>query len=212
MKTLSTASTLVAITCLGLLSPGRIVGQVITNGGFESGDFSPGWTRLSDAEGGVNTFVTSASGGIAPFAGTSFATFSNHSPNVSGITQTFSTTIGQTYDLSYWYTNSVGADISNEFKVTWNGNVLTDLVGYTSLGAVWTNATFFVTGTGSDTLAFSGFQNSGYNGLDNVSLVASTVPEFSTCAAVLGLTALGFAVWRKRGSRLLAPVTVNVFK
>ena len=173
----------------------RVAGQVVTNGGFESGSFSTGWSLLSDAEGGVNTFVTTGSGGITPFAGSHFATFSNHASNISGITQTFSTISGQSYVLSYWFTNSVGADLANEFKVTWNGSVLSDLVAFSSLGTVWTNATFTVTGTGSDTLAFSGFQNSGYNGLDAVSLTA--VPEPSAYAALCGAGALWWAMRRR---------------
>ena len=34
----------------------------------------------------------------------------------------------------------------------------------------WQNYTFQVTGTGSDTVSFAGYQNYGWNGLDDVTL------------------------------------------
>lgn len=196
MKTRTIAPSLVASVCLGLLAATRVTGQIIVNGGFESGSFSPGWSLLSDPQNGVHTLVTSLEDGIVPFAGSFFATFSNSLSQASGITQSLTTTPGQSYVLSYWFTNSADSDTGNEFKVMWDGSTLTDLVGFSSLGTVWTNATFFVTGTGTDTLAFSGFQDLGWNGLDAVSLTA--VPESSTCAALFGITALGFAAYRRR--------------
>ena len=184
----------IAVAAVLLLSITSARCQIVINGGFESGSFSP-WNLLSDPEGGTNTFVTAGAGGITPFGGSFFATFSNHASNISGFSQSLTTTPGQTYALSYWFTTSVGSDLSNEFKVTWNGTTVSDLIGFSSLGAVWTNRTFFVTGTGTDLLTFSGYQNSGYNGLDAVSLVA--VPEgASTTMLFLGLAAL--AVARRR--------------
>jgi hypothetical protein len=200
MKIRITVRTLAALAGLNVLSVTRVAGQIIVNGGFESGSFSPGWSPLSDPQSGAHTLVTAGVDGIVPFAGGSFATFSNNAPLVSGIAQTFSTTTGQSYVLSYWFTNSADSDTSNEFKVTWNGSTVTDLTGFASLGAVWTNATFIVTGTGSDTLAFSGFQNQGWNGLDAVSLTA--VPEPSSYAALLAVTVLGFARWRRQSHAL----------
>ena len=201
MKMRTSLPTLVAFICLGWMSTARVVGQIITNGGFEAGNFS-GWSLLSDPQSFAHTLVRTATTptdiGIAPFEGSYFGTFSNNSPLASGFTQTFSTVSGQSYALSYWFTTTIGSDILNELKVTWNGGVLIDSVGFASLGTVWTNTTFLVTGTGSDTITFSGYQNSGWNGLDAVSLTA--VPERSTYAALLGLTALGIARWRRRRS------------
>jgi hypothetical protein len=186
---LGLASVALLLCGVGLSQAGPII-----NGGYESGDFSPGWGRLPDNESGANTFATAGAAGIAPFDGTYFATFSNHSPNVSGITQTVSTTAGQDYVLSYWFTNSSGADQLNEFKVTWDGNVLTDSIGFASLGAVWKNKSFLVTGTGSDTVAFSGYQNSGYNGLDDVSCVPLLPGDFNASGTV---DAADYVLWRK---------------
>lgn len=185
----------VALASVASLPVPRVAGQALVNGGFESGSFSAGWSLLSDPQAGAHTMVSSGVGGIVPFEGGKFATFSNNAPLVSGITQTFSSTTGQSYLLSFWYTNSAGSDTSNELKVTWNGGTLADLTGFSPLGAVWTNATFIVTGTGSDTLTFSGFQNLGWNGLDAVALTA--VPEPPAFATLLGATAIGFARWRR---------------
>ena len=180
---------------LALVPAARVAGQIVTNGGFETGSFTSGWSLLSDLEGGLYTIVSSGVGGISPQAGGYFASFSNHASNVSGISQTFSTVSGQSYTLSYWFTNSVGSDIANEFKVTWNGSTLIDSVGFSSLNAVWTNQNFVVTGTGSDTLTFSGYQYNGRNGLDAVSLTA--IPEPSAYRALCGLAALGCVAWRR---------------
>jgi hypothetical protein len=181
-------------------------GNLIVNGGFEDGPesypaFSQGWTRTADSANGEYTFVTTGEEGVTPYQGTYFATFSNFaSQGASGISQNVATTAGQSYDLNFWFTNSVGADQSNQFMVTWDGTTILNMTDFASLNAVWQNFNFVVTGTGSDTVTFTGFQNHGYNGLDNVSL--NSVPEPSSVVAAL--TAIPMCVgywWGRRRSR-----------
>jgi hypothetical protein len=188
----------VLVLALGLTGQ-AMGGNLIVNGGFEDGPetypaFSQGWTRTPDSANGEYTFVTTGEEGITPYQGSYFATFSNYaSQGASGISQTVATTAGQTYDLNFWFTNSASSDQSNQLMVTWDGTTLINMTDFASFNAVWQNFNFVVTGTGSDTVVFSGFQDIGYNGLDNVSL--NSVPEPSSLVAAMTAVPICVAYW-----------------
>jgi len=189
------------LAVLALLSgwPGQAKADLIVNGGFETGDFT-GWTETGNTTWvRVEPYAPYPSGvtpTIDPHTGNYFATLSNYSyQGLGGITQTVTTTPGQTYLLSYWYDmNYPGND---EFKVTLDGTTLSDLVNIAP--QTWTNYTFVVTGTGSDTVAFSGYQDSGWNGLDDVSLSPPSLsaPEPSSLA-VTGISVVGMMIYMRR--------------
>jgi len=186
---------LVATALVILASPAGAIS--LLNGGFESGAFSPGWTTLPDAYGGRYTGVYGSLPGITPFEGNYFASFSNYAPASSGIEQTVDTTPGQTYTLDSWFMNMPGSDQLNEFKVTWDDNVLLDMINFANITS-WTEFSFTVTGTGSDTVSFSGYQNYGRTGLDGIRLdVPGAVPE-PAALPLLGLGVLGLMGWRRR--------------
>ena len=187
---------------LGLLLGGQArAGNLIVNGGFETGDFS-GWTLLPDPI--VHdewTLVTSANYGITPYEGTYFATFSNYAyEGASGFDQTVATVPGQNYVLSFWYTTSPDASANNQFTVTWDSTTLVNMTDFASLNGIWENFTFTVTGTGSDTVTFSGFENSYADGLDDVTLNPRSIPEPSSL--VVAMTALPMCIvgyrWAQR--------------
>jgi PEP-CTERM motif len=188
------------LAALALLSgwPWRAeAGNLVVNGGFETGDFT-GWTQTGSTDYvGVYPYVPYPSGItpiIYPHTGNYFASFSGYaSEGLGGITQTITTTPGQTYVLSYWFDNNNLS--SNEFKVTWDGTTLSDLVNIGQLN--WSNYTFVVTGTGSDTVAFAGYQNDGWNGLDDVSLTLSSVPEPSSLI-LSGMALVGMTIYMGR--------------
>lgn len=121
----------------------------------------------------------------------------------SWIAQSFATTAGQAYNLSFWYSpragvasssNGISAFLNGDEEVTLSGN------GTNHNGNVWANFnTTFIAGPGSVTsLAFLAVGTSdGLGGsLDNVSVTA--VPEPETYALLLGgLALVGFSARRR---------------
>ena len=96
---------------LALAAASSASAQIVTNGGFETGDFS-GWTGV-----GNNGFQGVASGGVE-HSGT-FGAFFGPVGSVGGISQTIATTAGDTYTFSFWLQDDGGAPSS--FEADWNG-------------------------------------------------------------------------------------------
>lgn len=179
--------------------------NLLVNGGFEADTLERGsWTVLAgltgwnaDASSGVE--LRNAAAGFA-HGGANFVEldtnpgrFGNsdfdNSTN-SAIWQTVSTQAGASYDLSWFYSprSGVAAD-SNDVLVYWNGTLLTGNSG-SGVGLAehrWTEFSFTVIGTGSDTLRFAAGGNADRLGgsLDSVSLT-SAVPEASSWLMMLG--------------------------
>lgn len=121
------------------------------------------------------------------------------------IAQTIGTTVGQKYNLSFYYSNnSYGSPQPAEATVTINGSSFNIFHG----GATPTDMNWFLyTGTftaisNSTTLMFSETDGSpccnGGIALDSVSI--SAVPEPSTWAMlVLGFAGVGFLAYRRKG-------------
>jgi hypothetical protein len=70
--------------------------------------------------------------------------------------------------------------------------VLLDLIGFAPMPS-WTEFSYLVTGTGSDKVTFSGYQNYGTNGLDAVSF--TLVPEPGALVMLAVLFAAGVGLW-----------------
>ncbi len=193
LKTLLVVAAVAVALCVG--APSTFAGNLVSNGSFESGDYS-GWTETGNFE-----FSQVVSGAFYVYSGAQdgsyYATFGPVSSD-GGISQTLSTVSGTQYTFSFWL-NAVGDDPS-DFSAYWNGTQLVSLTD-PNTGGVWTQYTFNVTGTGSDTISFNFRDDPAYIALDNVSVTANTggtTPEPSSFILLgTGVIGLGGVIRRK---------------
>jgi hypothetical protein len=139
-----------------------IVSERVVNGGFETGDFT-GWTIIPAQQGslfGVSNFEPHSGNFAAYFGGVS-------PPFRDTIQQSIPTVAGVMYSFSYWLINDGGP--ANEFRVSWGGVVIQDIVD--SAAFSYTQYTFTEMATGSSTvIEFSSYQAPSYFRLDDVSV------------------------------------------
>jgi hypothetical protein len=173
-------------------------GLIVANGSFETGDFT-GWTtggNFSDTEvvtGGFYVYTGAEDGSDYAVLG----------PVGSDgtLSQTLTTIPAGNYTFSFWL-NAVGDDPS-DFSASWDGTPLYSQSDPTT-GNVWTQFSFNVTGTGSDTIAFSFRDDPAYIVLDNISVSSSSsaTPEPGTLPLVLtGSLAMAAVIRRKLRAR-----------
>jgi hypothetical protein len=183
MKTRTFASCLAA--SIFLLTPVRFASaNSIVNGDFETGDFT-GWTAT-----GPNIFVDHGPGPDTTFG----AFFGANANGFNTISQTFATTAGASYKLTFFYQiTNLGTPIpaNNEFDVLWNGvSIGGGLFPQANVNPGFGTFTFTEKATGtSTTLAFEGFNAPSFFFLDSVSVNA---PDSGSSALLLsfGLVAL----------------------
>ena len=77
------------------------------------------------------------------------------------------------------------------FEVKWNNNILIDQYGNAS-SPLWTQYSFNVMGTGSDSITIIGYHNYGWENIDDISVTLDIpVPESSSFGIVsIGLLAI----------------------
>jgi len=139
---------LVSLLGLGITQSARA--NLMTNGNFETGDFT-GWT-VTPAANGSNILVAA---GIAPNT-TQVAIF-GAVDQFDMISQTFATTPGAHYALSFFYQVESGPNGNNHFVVLFNGvNIYDNLNANPGYGTITFN-NLLATGS-STTLEFEGFQ------------------------------------------------------
>jgi hypothetical protein len=171
--------------CLAALAMFASVGvhaNLVTNGGFETGDFT-GWSLFgAGAFDGVD--------GAFPQSGSFAAFFGEPLVAPSGISQTLATTAGKFYTISFWLANEadvLGTRIPNSFAFNWNGGAaeltLSNVLGPTA----YTHYSFTLLATSALTdLRFTFASDPAFWDFDTVSVdVVNAAPEPGSLALVV---------------------------
>ena len=172
--------------------------NLVTNGDFETGDFT-GWS-VTHAATGSDIFVDLGLGPDPTFG----AFFGATGSDFDSISQTFATTPGASYTLSFFYqVTNIGAPIpaNNGFDVLWNGvSVGGGLFPQFDVNPGFGTFTFNLKATGtSTTLTCEGRNAPSFDFLDNVSVNGTDgtgVPDGGSSALLLGMAVVALLLVR----------------
>ncbi len=177
-------------SALALGVGGSQAANLITNGSFETGDFT-GWTQGGNT--GATFVAASGFDGITAEDGNYFAALGPVGSDGT-LSQTFTDTPGATYESIFYLASDGGTP--NDFGVTGPGSLFITTMNDIPSSPFVEYFGYF-TGSGSDTITFNFRNDPGYQGLDNVSVTA--VPEPATWGLMLaGMGVAGAGLRRRR--------------
>jgi hypothetical protein len=195
------AASVTASAATNLFTDGSFEAISQSAGTWNTYNAVPGWTvtQASFAPSSHGLEIRNAVAGTAE-DGNNFIELDGYEND--RITTSFATTVGQTYEISFWYQNRAGVDASSEgFDATvLSGNVSSaSLVGNAASNA-WLQEKIIFTADSSITtftLAATGTSDGYGTSFDNFSAIA--VPEPATMGLfAAGLAILGLSARRRR--------------
>ena len=168
---------LTAFAALAVAYPAKA--NLITNGDFETGDFTA-WTVTPRPSGGSNFGVdsNSHSGNYAAYFGALWDGI-----GFDSISQNLATIPGAAYNLSFWLQDG-GGNPPKDFRVFFNGVEVADVLDTTGFPyTLFTINGLLATGS-STTLEFQGYNQAVFH-LDDISLTAA--PDAGSSGLLFGV-------------------------
>lgn len=193
------------VVCLSLMASLLSVGanaNLIVNGGFEDNNVAAGnWSYFSSAVvngwNGDNIEIWDSYGGVVAPEGTQHAELNAHpfDGSVFSIYQNFATVLGQTYDVSFFYSARKSVNEQFSFSVDTLNALLTDHV----VGS-WTQYTgSFVASSNISTITFTSLDTSTLgNFLDDVVVTAKANVDESSSLVMLLIGFFGLVLVRRK--------------
>jgi uncharacterized repeat protein (TIGR01451 family) len=171
-RRLLAAGAALALATAGLVlatAPADAATNLVTNGGFETGDFT-GWTT-NGATGGQ---VLCNDVNYPAHSGNCAAAFGAGLGNPFTISQNLTTVAGDDYTLDFWISNDQEAGSPISFSASWNGTTVYSNANQVSTFAYTHIVISNLTATSTSTpISFSGDGNNGHRWvLDDVSVTA----------------------------------------
>ena len=183
---------LVSLLGLGITHSARA--NLITNGGFETGDFS-GWTVS-----GTDNDVVGSVPLIPPHSGNFQALFGVGN---NSITQNVATTPGSSYVIRFWVAAKIFNQVAGAFSVSWGALTVTS--GLTPPGIhPYTEFTFSVPALSPTTALQFQFSDPNITSntyyLDDISVnpAGVGVPDGGSTLPLLGFASLGLVALRRK--------------
>ena len=154
---------------IAFMTAGAANADLVTNGGFETGDLS-GWTEVG-TDPGVSLYVAP----FNPHSGVYHAT-TGYSPDWQYIAQDIITMPGQSYTVGFWLSSGDNTP-DNEFVARWNGVPMITLLNLPYSDPTYTYYNYTGVAAGALTMIDFGFRyNPGWFDFDDVSMNPVPIP------------------------------------